>query len=340
MEYRSLADLNDTICRAIHRIPRDVTLIVGVPRSGLLAANLIALNLNVPLLDLESWLHGLAPHVGRTVKGTMKAIGGPGRVLVVDDSILSGESMVAVRERVAAVKPDADVLYCAVYGVRDDHAEVDFTLESVAHPRIFQWNLMRHNRLANACFDIDGVLCFDPEQSQNDDGAIYEDFCLNARPLLVPGVRIGHLVTSRLERFRPQTEAWLDAQGIEYDRLWMIDLPTAEERRRLKAHAPHKARVYRETGACLFVESEDEQAQTIAELSGLPVLSIEGQRMVWPGGEGVSRRRYAQRWSNPSYAPPRTPKAMAARIARGMLGQGGYDALKGLVRGGGRKATS
>ncbi|WCT74326.1 phosphoribosyltransferase [Sphingomonas naphthae] len=339
MEYRSLADLNDTVCRQIDRIPPDVSLVVGVPRSGLLAANLIALNLNLPLLDLEAWLHGLAPHVGRTVRSTMKARDRE-RVLVVDDSILSGESMVTVRERVAAARPDADVLYCAVYGAGGDHPEVDLTLESVAHPRIFQWNLMRHNRLATACFDIDGVLCADPEHHENDDGPLYEQFVLNARPLLVPGVRIGHLVTSRLERFRPQTEAWLDARGIEYDRLWMIDLPTAEERRRLKAHAPHKARVYRETGACLFVESEDRQAQTIAELSGLPVLSIEGQRMVWPDGSGAaSRRRHAQRWTSPAPAA-RTPKAMAARIARVALGPAGYAALKGFVRGGASKATS
>lgn len=297
MEYRSFADLAESITRHSYRLPQDIDLIVGIPRSGMLAANMLATHLNLPFVDLESFLAGLRPFVGRTVRGTMRVDGSvaPDRVLVVDDSILSGTSMVEVRNRIQAERPEADVTYCAVYAAKEDHPEIDVWLEKVQHPRIFQWNLMRHNRLADSCFDIDGVLCHDPADEDNDDGERYQQFLLNARPLLQPGVRIKHLVTSRLEKYRAETEKWLHNHAVDYENLWMLDGVTAEERRRLKLHAIHKAKVYRRTNACLFVESDDRQAVEIAELSGRPVLSVERQRMAWPSSRTEAARMRFQR---------------------------------------------
>lgn len=302
MEYRSFADLAATIARNSYRLPDDIDLIVGIPRSGMLAANMLATHLNLPFLDLESFVAGLDPYVGRTVRSTMRVDGSeaPTRVLVVDDSILSGESMVEVRARLAEARPAADITYCAVYAAREEHPEIDVWLEIVDHPRIFQWNLMRHRRLGDACFDIDGVLCHDPAEDENDDGERYGQFLANAKPLHLPGVPIKHLVTSRLEKYRAQTEEWLRAHRVDYETLWMLDLPSAEERRRLKMHAVHKARVYRKTKACLFVESEDRQAMEIADLSGRPVLSIEAQRIVWPQHQAdAARQRFQREKSRP-----------------------------------------
>lgn len=305
MEYRSFADLAVTVAQNSYRLPADIDLIVGIPRSGMLAANILATHLNLPFLGLESYIAGLDPYVGRTVRETMRVDGSvaPARVLVVDDSILSGESMVEVRTRLAEAKPDADITYCAVYAAQEDHPEIDVWLEVVEHPRIFQWNLMRHRRLGDACFDIDGVLCHDPTDHENDDGERYDAFLISARPLHLPGVPIKHLVTSRLEKYRGQTEEWLQANGVIYEKLWMLDLPSAEERRKRKMHAVHKARVYRKTNACLFVESEDRQAVEIADLSGRPVLSIEAQRIVWPQHQtDAARRRYQQDKARPDTA--------------------------------------
>jgi hypothetical protein len=36
-------------------------------------------------------------------------------------------------------------------------------------------------------------------------------FILNAPPLFIPGSKIGTIVTSRLEKYRIQTETWLEA---------------------------------------------------------------------------------------------------------------------------------
>ncbi len=45
MNYRNIADLNHTIRQNLHRLPRNVDVVVdvvvGIPRSGLLAANIV-----------------------------------------------------------------------------------------------------------------------------------------------------------------------------------------------------------------------------------------------------------------------------------------------------------
>ena len=49
MNFRTVSDLTKTIMKKIDIIPSDIDLIVGIPRSGLLVANYIALLLNKPI---------------------------------------------------------------------------------------------------------------------------------------------------------------------------------------------------------------------------------------------------------------------------------------------------
>lgn len=278
MNYRSLSDLNDAIICGLWRLPPGIDLVVGVPRSGLLAANLAALALNVPLTDLDGFVEGRVLAAGRTraVRGNAAA---PHRVLVLDDSIDSGISMLKVRERIEAAGLAETCVFCAVYGMNDTHPEADIVLERVPRPRIFQWHLFHHPYLAHACVDIDGVLCRDPTAEENDDGPRYASFLRDTTPLHAASAPIGHLVTSRLERYRSETEAWLRAQGIVFGELHMLDLPTAAERRRHGAHASFKASVYRVTSTVLFIESEPAQAERIAREAGKPVLCTQTQTL-------------------------------------------------------------
>lgn len=283
MRYRSVADLNATLFENLSKLPANIDLVVGVPRSGLLVANLLSLAINAPMADLQGLLDGRVLSSGRT-KGVRarQGLDGYRNILLIDDSINSGHAMKEAVDAIAASPFAGRVTSCAVYGLKPQHEGVDIILEAVPQPRLFQWNFLHHPILEQSCFDIDGVLCCDPEHGDNDDGERYVAFLSEARPYLRPTRKIGHLVTSRLERYRAETEAWLAAHGVEYGKLWMLDLPSAEERRRQKAHAAFKARVYRDTGALLFIESEPRQAREIARDSGKPVLCIETQDIVLP----------------------------------------------------------
>ena len=97
---------------------------------------------------------------------------------------------------------------------------------------------------------------------------------------MVPRNEVGHFVTSRLEKYRPQTEAWLKQHGFKYGQLHMLDMKTAEERRAAGAHADFKAKIYMDTWAGLFIESSSRQALEIAQKTGKPVFCTDEQRMI------------------------------------------------------------
>jgi uncharacterized HAD superfamily protein/hypoxanthine phosphoribosyltransferase len=328
MEFRSLSDLSRTIVENLFRLPYDIDLVVGVPRSGLLAANIIALQMNIPVMDLESFLIGRDAQVGRTVAPTMKVSthGNWKKVIIIDDSIASGESLKEVQAKVQSYDLSCEIIYGVIYGIRSFYDNVDIVFEVVENPRIFEWNMMRHSIIRDACFDIDGVLCHDPLLTDNDDGNKYMRFLLSARPLYKTHIPVRHLVTSRLEKYRAQTEEWLRQHGIEYEKLWMLDLPSAEERRRLNAHATFKAKIYNETKALIFVESEDDQASDIARISNLPVLSIEGLRIIWPN-DTSSKKKYRRRSEKLSSRR----KIHVATLAY-LLGEARFSKLKKLIR--------
>lgn len=335
MNYRSLADLNDSIVSNLHRLPRDIDLVVGIPRSGLLAANLVSLVANIPLTDLDSFLDGRLYTSGTTKHSARleRGLGDMRRILILDDSINSGEALVRARKRVEDAGVQGDFIFAAVYGCKSHHPEADFVFERVKHPRMFQWNFMHHGILERSCVDIDGVLCIDPTEQQNDDGDAYRRFLDEALPLHVTSRRVGWLVTSRLEKYRAQTEAWLKRQGIEYGELVMLDLPSKAERQRLNIHGSFKGEFYRKSNAELFIESEEPQARNIARISGKPVLCVETHHVYMPDALSPAAVRHQMR-----NFPTRLKESSRdtgdhwKRVARGMLGESTYQTLKNLVR--------
>ncbi len=286
MNYRSLTDLSRLSTECGSKIPNDVDLVVGIPRSGMLVASVIALKQNLPLTDLYSFLRNDELKKGNTRTYKHAELTKPQdamKILLVDDSISSAKSMRAAEEQVRAAYKGT-VVTTAVFAEKHNRHHVDLYLELVEQPRVFEWNIMHHPLLVHACLDIDGVLCVDPTEEQNDDGPIYRDFISCARPLFVPSVKVAHLVTSRLEKYRAETEDWLQRNGVQYGTLHMLDLPSAEERRRLNIHHKFKAEVYAKHPLTrLFIESEARQAIEIMRISGKPVYCIETNEMYVPG---------------------------------------------------------
>jgi len=279
MNYRNIADLNDIILKRISILPKDFDLIVGIPRSGMLPANLIALYLSKPFTDIHSFVNGHIYKSGE--RGQYIDVKRFKRILIVDDSIASGSAMEKAKELIKTVSADFEINLCAIYVVPGKVKMVDYYFEEVALPRYFQWNILHHSTLEKACFDIDGVLCIDPTEDQNDDGPIYTDFVLNAKPLFIPSCKIGTLVTSRLEKYRKETETWLDKNNVKYSKLVMLDLPNKEARQKLNNHAKHKANTYKDISYNLFFESSLNQAIEINRITGKPVFCTENFRMIF-----------------------------------------------------------
>jgi uncharacterized HAD superfamily protein len=151
--------------------------------------------------------------------------------------------------------------------------------------------------------DIDGVLCLDPTDEENDDGHEYLRFLRDTPALLLPTAPVGWLVTSRLEKYRAQTVEWLARHNVQYGELRMMQYPDMAARRAARAYARFKSDIYLETGAWLFIESDAALASQIAQLSGRTVFCTETREMLKPG-ESSSPARHAP--------PPQEPALGAA----------------------------
>ena len=279
MYYRNISDLNQIILKRLSILPRDFDLIVGIPRSGMLPANLLALYLNKPYTDLNSFINGHIYKAG--ARGQFFDIKAFKKILVVDDSIASGSALQKCKDSLKEVSTDFDISFCAIYVIPGKEKMADYYFEVVPLPRYFQWNILNHTTLEKACFDIDGVLCVDPTEDLNDDGPKYTDFVLNAPPLFIPGSKIGTIVTSRLEKYRKETEQWLEKNNVKYNDLVMLDLPNKEARQRANNHAEHKAKTYGAGNYVLFIESSLSQAIEINRITKKPVLCTENFEMIF-----------------------------------------------------------
>jgi uncharacterized HAD superfamily protein/hypoxanthine phosphoribosyltransferase len=296
--YVSIAQLSVAIRSQLYRVSRDVDLIVGIPRSGMIPAYLLGLYLNRGIVDLETFLaDGVAAHgATRALARGLPHLHEAQHVLLVDDSMASGASMQRALARIHTSRYAGKISTCAAIVTPAQYRSVDIAFLTVPHPRIFEWNAFHHACVEQACFDLDGVLCVDPEEHDNDDGARYELFVKTARPLFQPTQRIGHIVSARLEKYRTATEQWLARHGIRYGALHLVDLPNKAERIRQQAHCAHKIRVYRETGAALFYESNIGQAHEIARGSGKPVLCVDTMTMVLPDSRHPAVATKAALW--------------------------------------------
>lgn len=268
MNFRNYNDLYFDVLRWSTRLPHNIDVVIGVPRSGMLVAFMLAQIRNIHLGSVESLISGKFEHGrSRRIYGEIP----PRKILVVDDSFSSGKTMNAVRAKLARFK---NVLYGVVYMGKGKGHLVDFYYQKMLNPRAFIWQIFHSDNLSGACVDIDGVLCLDPTGKQNDgDGPRYQKFLQTATPLILPTYLIHSLVTARLERWRAFTEQWLERHNVRYKNLIMSQCKTAKDRGNHTNHATEKALYYKKTKETfLFIESSWLQAQTIQQISGKAVL--------------------------------------------------------------------
>ena len=278
-EYRSIEDMNKGIVSNLFKFPQNIDLIVGVPRSGMLPANLLALYLNKPYTDIDSFLEGRVYSTGQRGKYISKT--DRSVVLIIDDSVSTGYAICKVKEKLKNKSLEYNFIYSTVFVAPGSEHLIDIYCEVVHLPRVFQWNLFHHKQFVNnACFDIDGVLCVNPPI--DDDGEQYISYLKDAIPYIIPSHEIDTLVTCRLEKYREITENWLNTHHVRYKHLIMLNFNTKAERISWGKHGEYKGQVYKDSKNLLFVESSLSEAMKIAEVSNKIVYCTENFQMIYP----------------------------------------------------------
>lgn len=272
MNYRSIAELSDDVVDWSRRLPPDFDLVVGIPRSGLLVATLLALHRNLPMTDVDGLIAGRVLGSGHRLNMTAALTDGRRlRILVVDDSLWSGKQMEKARSRIAMAALAHDIFFGAVYVVPGAANRVDFHCRTVPLPRVFEWNVLHHPHMLESCVAAEGVLW-----------SAATGPVAGEHPLVVPTQVIGTLVAVQPEAMRPFIEDWLARHDIRYRELLMVP-PGPGDADGSNPMTARKAFLYRRRKARLFVEAGEADAAALANAAGRPVYSAVTRRMVYPG---------------------------------------------------------
>ncbi len=273
------AELQEDIKLLLAKVPSDVTAIAGVARSGLSVATMLAMYLQLPMITIRQTLNDIVDTGnGWRLGGSRHIDPRQGKILVVDDTVMTGNSIKAIRPLVNSQIGNA--VYAAVYVNPLAKLKPDIWAVDLPWPHILEWNVFNSILSPSCAMDFDGILCHDCPAGSDDDGERYLDFIRNAQPLYVPRrCAVPLIVTARIEKYRAETEAWLVRHGIRWNQLVMHPAKTLRERQRDNIPA-FKARHYAawaknhrpSPGPIIFFESEDWQAKEIARASQLMVI--------------------------------------------------------------------
>jgi len=265
----------DIMYHLIPKLPRDIKAIMGIPRSGMIAASMISTELHIPMgiMGCDKFFSGNRVGSDNGIKS--------GKILVIDDSVNSGKTFGIFEKDIKCLSKNFEVVKAAVYMKKGGENIASLFARYLDVPRIFEWNLFNSFKIQDMILDMDGVLCQDPT-IYDDDGIDYQNNITNAIPLHIPKYPVKAICTSRLERWRSITENWLQYYGVKYGKLIMSSYATADERRKKGDKSAYKAKYYVNLNGSLFIESSSHQAKRIASIAKRNVLSLEDKKIYLP----------------------------------------------------------
>jgi YesN/AraC family two-component response regulator len=141
MRYVTTSELSRMLRSNLWKIPHDIDLVVGIPRSGLMVANMVALYLNKKLSDIDSFVEGRIFNIGST-RAHMVADTPIRKVLVVDDDVEIGHYIaqeLGGYYHVTAVISGRDALHKLLGAER----QYDLVVSDVMMPEMDGFTLLR-----------------------------------------------------------------------------------------------------------------------------------------------------------------------------------------------------
>ena len=279
VNYRDYNYINALIFRNLYRIPEDIDAIVGIPRSGMITATMIAEYKSIQVTDVFSFING-TPTVSVNTHGSLsKQFKSKGikKILLVDDCMGFGTTMRNTVDLIKRIKPDVDIITFVVFAEPYSTDKVDIYCEVMRY-QFMPYSILKRG-MQYACVDMDGVLTEDVPYEYNTDDDRYRNFLLNQRPMFTPETPIYKIVTGRLVKHADVTKEWLRKHNIQYNQLIMLDCPNNARRAEINV-GEYKGMEYRKCDAELFIESDLNEARAIKRVSNKPVFCTQICEMI------------------------------------------------------------
>lgn len=224
-------------------------LFIGIPRSGLMVASVLALKRGKPLSTPTSFLRGETWQSLHVEKSTVK------RVLLVEDDIIYGKQISKAYAQLKTVFPTLQIDMASLYVTSQSKHAVNYYFAVKNPPLLYEWTLLTNMAtMGKLAVDMDGVLCGD-----------------NMEPFMIPQFPVEAVITSRLEWQRQETEEWLRKHNVRYKQLLMLNLAQTTQKT-LDAIINHKVEAIKQVKPFWFWESNPVEAVGIRDRTGIPVL--------------------------------------------------------------------
>lgn len=273
MNFKTYKDLDFEIIKNLPNIRKQgpFDLVVGIPRSGITPAAIISLHLQIPYADLTSYTnnlysdkHGIQKQLTTEQK----------KILLVDDTVNTGKSIREALSHIRKTRKNDTITTFAVWSSELTKTnEIDIVCDHLQRPRLFEWNIWKNDKVKFCGFDMDGVLCRDPEYHENDKGQKLIEFYKTADPKFIPLHPVKYIITNRLSHHREITEKWLSDHNIKYQQLFM-----KEDKK--EPHIDHKTRRINQLGDMkMYIESDSRQAEKISKNVKIPVWCTDNQTL-------------------------------------------------------------
>jgi len=251
----------------IKSFPETYDLIVGIPRSGLLVANIIALKLGKPLTTPELLIQD-KNWMSKCIKSNKKIK----HVLLVDDSITGGKTMIKYLKLIKSHNKNLKITTAALIATKESKSQVDLNYKVIYHPRLFEWNLL-HSPKGIIATDLDGVLCENCPEGTDSNEEKYLVWIKTAKPYLIPAFEIDTIISCRLEKYRVETEHWLKKNKVKYKKLVLWNLLSKQER--MGKNAKYKISELLRVKPDMFFESSKIEAARIWMMTTIPTLCVD-----------------------------------------------------------------
>ena len=228
----------------VENFPESYDLVIGVPRSGMLVASIVATKLGRPLTTPDLFAEGrwwssrlLEPTASTDIRS----------VLLVDDSVDRGSSIEAAMKVIELKARSLRVTTAALIAHRPNATDlVDLHHRIIPHPAIFEWNLMHAKVMSRLSASLEGVL---------------------DRSGRVPVYSIDLVLAAGNEGACARTEAFLKERGVLYDELIMR---AGREKSELLRLAPSD----------LHLEGPIAEARKIFSSTGIPTICMDEMQLV------------------------------------------------------------
>ena len=179
-DFRNSRDfnyINALVFNNLYKIPEDIDLVVGIPRSGLIISNMVAEYRALPSTDLYSYINDIpVQKIAKESLAPVYDVKNAKHILLVDDAVGFGISMTNAKNLILKnknIKITTFTVFTEDYGKN----KVDIYCQ-ILKDQFLPWSTLKRSTPV-ACVDIDGVLTQDVPNWANDDGQKYIEFLSN-----------------------------------------------------------------------------------------------------------------------------------------------------------------